>query len=299
MPGGAGGVGAATLERNLDGDAGAALVRLAGTMSVGPGLPGPGVSVLLIERGSGVVEVNGTARPVTPGMLAVIDGAIGLKANGLRGWLLRLERRCPRDLVPGVYAPGGSSRARGEGFMHALAEELRLGAASDGSAVDALVKLILLWCARAVGSMPAAAVATSASAERVATDVLQVIDRRFSERLSLADVAEDLSRSPSSVARAVREATGQSVLELIAERRLDQAHTLLLESDLPVGEIAARVGYPSLGYFHRVFRRATGTTPQRWRQSRRALVASPAEEVKIGHSSAPIVPSAPVLRRLA
>lgn len=275
MPGGVGGVGAATLEANLYGDAGAAVVRLAGTMSIAAGPSDSGLSVLLIERGSGVAELNGTARSVTPGMLAVIDGAIGVEARGLRGWLLRLARRCPGDLVPGLYAPGGSARARGDAFIHALAEELRLGAASDAFAVDALVKLILLWCARAVGSVPADAVPISASAERVATDALEVIDRRFPERLSLADVAQDLSRSPSSVARGVREATGHSVLELIAERRLGEAHTLLLESDLPVGEIAARVGYPSLGYFHRVFRRATGTTPQRWRHSRRTHVARP------------------------
>lgn len=110
--------------------------------------------------------------------------------------------------------------------------------------------------------MPAAA---PPGHKRLADEVVEVIERRFADRLSLASVAAELSRSPASIARTVREVTGRSVVELIAERRMQEARVLLVESDLSVAEIASRVGYRSLGYFHRAFRKSTDTTPQRWR----------------------------------
>lgn len=108
------------------------------------------------------------------------------------------------------------------------------------------------------------------SAHRLADEVLEVIEERFAGDLSLAGVARELARSPSGVARAVKASTGHTVVELIAARRLQEAKRLLSESDLSVAEIADRAGFGCLGYFHRAFRRATDTTPLRWRALVRA-----------------------------
>jgi AraC-like DNA-binding protein len=44
-----------------------------------------------------------------------------------------------------------------------------------------------------------------------------------------------------------------------------EARSLLVETELPVGEVARRVGMADPGYFSRMFRRAHGTSPRSWR----------------------------------
>ncbi|PRC51770.1 AraC family transcriptional regulator, partial [Mycobacterium sp. ITM-2017-0098] len=59
--------------------------------------------------------------------------------------------------------------------------------------------------------------------------------------------------------------TGRTVQEWIVERRMAEARSLLLGTDLAVQEVAARVGIADPGYFTRVFRHAHGDSPRTWR----------------------------------
>jgi AraC-like DNA-binding protein len=236
--------------------------------------------VVFVERGAGLISVDGVEHRFSAAALCVSEVDVHVRGAALRGWILRTaNRRAPggaggadvpssTPVLPGVYPIGAVQRERCEVLFEALADELGNCGGADGPAVLPLVDLILLWSSRAAGSAPDRH-GSAASSQRLAWQVLDVIDRRFAERLSLSDVAVELARSPASVARAVRVATGHSVVELITERRVQEACLLLSGSALPIGEIAASVGYPTLAYFHRVFRRARGTTPQRWRAGAR------------------------------
>jgi len=50
--------------------------------------------------------------------------------------------------------------------------------------------------------------------------------------------------------------------------RLKRAGKLLLETALPISEIAAMVGYQSQSHFTRVFRSVAGVTPRAFRNAR-------------------------------
>ncbi len=54
--------------------------------------------------------------------------------------------------------------------------------------------------------------------------------------------------------------------EYIKERRLSHACALLRETDLPVNEIARRVGIPDYNYFSKVFKRQIGCSPRAYRK---------------------------------
>jgi AraC-like DNA-binding protein len=234
-------------------------------------------TLVFAERGRGIVAVTGITRALAAGEICFGDAGLCVGGQALYGWRLSVDAgwlgHPAGELIgDGLASPSRPTirvldqreRSRCSVFFGALADELERGG-GDPIALRALVELLVLGYARAAPSLPGGGALARVKSERLAAEVLDVIDERFSERLSLADVADELARAPASVARSVREVTGRSVLELIVERRMEEAQALLAGSDLSVAEVAFRVGYPSAGYFHRVFRRFTGVTPQRWR----------------------------------
>ena len=103
------------------------------------------------------------------------------------------------------------------------------------------------------------------SNEPLLAEVFEVIQRRFAEPLSLREVADAVGMTPGHLTTVVRRRTGRTVGQWITERRLTEARRLLTGTDLPVAEIARRVGLPDPGYFARVFRAAHNATPREWR----------------------------------
>jgi AraC family transcriptional regulator, transcriptional activator of pobA len=103
------------------------------------------------------------------------------------------------------------------------------------------------------------------SNERLLADVFAVIEARYPRRLSLRDVAREVNLTPGHLTTAVRRRTGRTVQDWILERRMTEARRLLVETDLPVGEVGRRVGLPDSGYFARTFRREHGLSPRQWR----------------------------------
>ncbi|HEV2345301.1 MAG TPA: AraC family transcriptional regulator [Actinocrinis sp.] len=105
------------------------------------------------------------------------------------------------------------------------------------------------------------------SNETLLAEVFDVIERRFAEPLSLRDVADGIGVTPGYLTTLVRRRTGRTVVDWITEHRMVRARRLLIETDLPVAEVARRVGLPDPGYFARVFRQSNGATPREWRQN--------------------------------
>lgn len=60
---------------------------------------------------------------------------------------------------------------------------------------------------------------------------------------------------------------GMTIYDYVKRVRMQKAIELLLESDLPVLEIAKSVGYCGDGHFHQVFREVYGTTPGKLRKA--------------------------------
>ncbi|GEA89216.1 AraC family transcriptional regulator [Cellulomonas cellasea] len=100
--------------------------------------------------------------------------------------------------------------------------------------------------------------------------VFEVLARRYAEPLALRDVAAEVGLTPGHVTTAVRRRTGRTVQQWLVEHRMAEARRLLEGSDLLVGTVGARVGYPDPAYFARVFRRAHGMSPDAWRRSGRS-----------------------------
>ncbi len=87
---------------------------------------------------------------------------------------------------------------------------------------------------------------------------------RFS--LSLEETAEALKISPGYLSRVLRRENNAAFTESLTRMRVDKALALLRDPGITVSEIAASVGFSSIHYFSRTFKRITGMSPMEFRR---------------------------------
>jgi transcriptional regulator GlxA family with amidase domain len=90
---------------------------------------------------------------------------------------------------------------------------------------------------------------------------------RLRDPLDVAAMAGHAGVSPRTFARRFREETGTTPLQWLLAQRVLEARRLLEESDLPVETVAWRCGFGSAASLRDHFRRATETTPSRYRST--------------------------------
>ena len=103
---------------------------------------------------------------------------------------------------------------------------------------------------------------------RMITQVLQEIDRRATDsEFSLNQLSEQFHVSASYLSRIIKEEVNCTFSELINEKRLTKARTMLLSPEpYLMWEIAEQCGFTSQHYFCRVFKNRFGLSPQQCRQ---------------------------------
>jgi AraC family transcriptional regulator of adaptative response / methylphosphotriester-DNA alkyltransferase methyltransferase len=93
------------------------------------------------------------------------------------------------------------------------------------------------------------------------------IEERFGDPdLALGDVARQIATSERQLQRVFAELAGSAFRDEVAAVRMQHAASLLQHTDLPVAEIARRVGYRQAAQFAKAFRRHHGVAPSRFRR---------------------------------
>lgn len=105
----------------------------------------------------------------------------------------------------------------------------------------------------------------SPSQLRRATDYL---NSHLEQNPSLTEVAAVVGVSMHHFARAFKQSIGIPPHRYLMERRIERAKVLLDQTNLPLPEIAFRLGFSSQSHFTTVFRQTTGTTPKNYRKAR-------------------------------
>lgn len=104
------------------------------------------------------------------------------------------------------------------------------------------------------------------SAERLTQQFRQLLARHILTRRSVNDYADLLAVTPNHLNKCVKEVVGKPASTLIADMLVLEAKVLLHQTDLPISEIAVRLGFDDLSYFGRFIRKHTGLTPTEYRQ---------------------------------
>ena len=93
------------------------------------------------------------------------------------------------------------------------------------------------------------------------------LDEHYMEKLSLDSISRQLHIGRTKLCAIAKERSkGETLSWLIAQRRINAAKRLLLQSNLPISAVAEEVGISDYNYFSKVFRSITGTTPSAYRK---------------------------------
>lgn len=93
---------------------------------------------------------------------------------------------------------------------------------------------------------------------------LDYIEQQY-KTATLTELCEKLHLPMHMLSKMIRKNTGFNFKELLQRKRLNKAVELMCETDLPIGDIIAAVGYENGSYFHRVFKERYHTTPRAFR----------------------------------
>jgi AraC family transcriptional regulator len=95
--------------------------------------------------------------------------------------------------------------------------------------------------------------------------VLVYIEDKLAEPVGVRELASQVHMSPFHFARRFKQAVGTPPHAYITQVRIERAKRLLAGSNLPLIEVATRVGYRTQAHFTGVFHRYVGTTPRSYR----------------------------------
>ena len=95
--------------------------------------------------------------------------------------------------------------------------------------------------------------------------VLEYIEKNYMSAVTLDELSHVSGMSVSYFSKTFRDTFGQSPFEYLNSYRVERASLLLLESELPITEVAYRSGFNDSAYFAKVFYKYKKITPKKYR----------------------------------
>lgn len=101
--------------------------------------------------------------------------------------------------------------------------------------------------------------------------VVHYLENNIEKHLALADICRDNLVGRSHLQKIFREKTGGGAMEYFGKLKIEAAKRLIREGHHNFTEIAAKLGYNSIHYFSRHFKKVTGMTPSEYASSVKVL----------------------------
>lgn len=97
--------------------------------------------------------------------------------------------------------------------------------------------------------------------------MIQIIEKRFREDLSLNDIASSIGLNADYASRLLKSQTGLSFPQFLNQFRIMQTINCILENpSLSFEQVAPTMGFSDMRNFYRVFRKVMNTTPGKYRK---------------------------------
>ena len=99
-------------------------------------------------------------------------------------------------------------------------------------------------------------------------NAIDYIEQHFSADISLTVLAEHLHMNSSYLSKLFKDETQMTFKDFLNRTRINHAERLLLETNLPMSDVASLCGYESGNYFGDVFKKTKGVSPIKFREAK-------------------------------
>jgi AraC-like DNA-binding protein len=96
---------------------------------------------------------------------------------------------------------------------------------------------------------------------------LKYVNARYAEEITLDEVAASVFLSPTYFSKLFSEEMGCRFTAYLNKVRIEKSKLLLKGTDIALVDVAGLVGYEDQSYFTKVFKRVTGVSPGKYRES--------------------------------
>lgn len=98
--------------------------------------------------------------------------------------------------------------------------------------------------------------------------ITKFLNEHISEQITLDTLTKEFAINRNKLNDIFMANSSMTCLAYLLKLRIDLAKIFLTKTEIPIGEVGARVGYPDSNYFAKVFKKAVGMSPKQFRYSR-------------------------------
>lgn len=98
-------------------------------------------------------------------------------------------------------------------------------------------------------------------------EIIQFMNEHIADKITLDDILKEYSTNRNQLNSMFVRETSMTCLSYLEKMRMNLSQIMLADTELQVAEIAGRVGYLDSNYFIKVFKKHTGVTPSKYRES--------------------------------
>lgn len=99
----------------------------------------------------------------------------------------------------------------------------------------------------------------------IINSAIEFISNNYYKPIGLQAASESLGLSESHLSRLFKEETGLNFLQYLNAWRINKAVVMMKDPRKNISEIASSCGFPTAGYFAKIFKRFSGYTPTEYR----------------------------------
>jgi AraC family transcriptional activator of pobA len=231
----------------------------------------PDHALIWITRGQGIAIIDGVRRGIgVHNALAIPAGTMFSLDLGKTGF----GQVCLLPAGGPILMPDSAQHLRirevtSQNELTAILEAMQREQSAHrpfmDEALNAQARMLTVWLRRAM--IAQGPQERPSSSDRMMQAYAALVARDYTSGRAMAVYARALGVTPTHLTRVCKQASGLTAADLLTERSLHAARDMLEAGDLPIGQIAASLGFGSAAYFSRFVLQHTGLTPSALRQA--------------------------------
>ena len=130
--------------------------------------------------------------------------------------------------------------------------------------IKTYIEQLLILCHRDVLALTTPHSATSHCNSGLTEKIIELLNSKIYQNVSLDEISSVLFFSKTHIKTVFKKETGQTVMQYFAKMKIDEAKKLISTGKFTYTEIAYKLGYSSLFYFSRQFKKVTDMSPSQY-----------------------------------